>query len=513
MRPTPLLLLGSRVVPPAPCLLPVAISALLSSSCGEPLPSIPLDLSSHDRCGTSVPYVVDASASEIQCLAEDYIYATYVDEEDPIIEDGINVPSPPACCEVCARKDSADEACQAMCKHDLCARAYDAHYAAGQELEACTLPSCGFDLTMCLEEGPHFQWLELRNDQGAEVNVAYGLWTECTSSAADPVRPDGLFRYLEGLGTVPGAGGGLANVEDVVAYCEDKLPDATGVATTLVGDAGDDSTGMAASDAGSDGDPSEPPPRPRACGPYAEERLWVRPTNNFGVWNNQSAGVGVQKAASHPVTVSGGGIAYTLLPCEGRSDAQCLRIDQLSAELSDPELGLAMVIALLEHSELIPMSNDGHIDIRPGALRLAVRYEHDGKETLAMATNDKWGSGLVDALEGHLHLTGISASSDDGTASATMSLHADLLNTQPSAEIVWSIGAGGNRVSLSAVTSDAEHDPIVHHWVIPSVGTWTGDDIEVALPVGRHPVILYADDVHRSRGVAATWVVINPVGA
>jgi hypothetical protein len=129
-----------------------------------------------------------------------------------------------------------------------------------------------------------------------------------------------------------------------------------------------------------------------------------------------------------------------------------------------------------------------------------------------MATNDKGGSGLVDALEGHLHLTGISASSEDGTAFATMSLHADLLNTQPSTEITWHIGAGGNRVSLSAVTSDAELDPIVHRWMIPTVGAWTGDDIEVVLPVGRHPVILYADDVHRSRAVAATWVVIDPVG-
>lgn len=48
--------------------------------------------------------------------------------------------------------------------------------------------------------------------------------------------------------------------------------------------------------------------------------------------------------------------------------------------------------------------------------------------------------------------------------------------------------------------------------MIPTVGTWTGDDIKVDLPAGRHAVILRAEDVHRSRGVAATWIVIERSG-
>lgn len=453
------------------------------------------------------PYVVDASASEIQCLVEEYTYITYAVEADGFTETGTNVPGLPACCEVCARKGTADDACKSLCKYELCERAQDEHYAAGQDLGMCAPPDCGFNLTLCLEEDQlHAQRIDL-----AATDVFHDPWyalrTDCDAVAADLVRPDGLFRYLEGLGAIPGAGGGLADVEDVVEYCQDRPPEVTG------GASGTESTGIGASDTSSgDGQQTEPPPRPRACGPYAEERFWVRPTNNFGAWNHESSGVGVEAGASYPVTVNGGGIAYTLLPCEGAVDAQCLRIDQLSVTLRHPSSGLAIAIALLQHSELIPMSTAGYIDIPPGSLRFAVRYEQDGCETLGMATNDESASGLVDALDGHLHLTGISASSDEGTALARMSLHADLVNTQPSTEIIRKAEARGNRVSLSALSFDAERDPIVHQWMIPNVGRWTGDDLDVELPVGQHAVILRAEDVHRSRGVAATWIVIRPSG-
>jgi hypothetical protein len=494
-----------------------ATLALLAGACGEGLPDVPLDIANHDRCSTSVPpYVVDATASEIQCLVESYTYVTYANENETIMEEAMNVPGTPVCCEVCARKGTADDACGAMCKHDLCTRAYDDHYAAGQALGVCNLPSCGFDLTTCLEEHKlHSQHIDLAATDIFE-DPWYGLRTDCDATAADPVRFDGLFRYLEGLGAIPGAGGGLANVEDVVEYCQDRSPNVTGDApstTTLTGDFDADSTGTGVSDASSGGGQTEPPPpRPRACQPYAEERFWVRPSNNFGTWNRESAGVSVEAGASYPVTVNGGGIAYTLLPCQGAVDAQCLRIDQLSVRLIHPYSALAVSIALLQHSELIPMSTAGHIDIPPESLRFAVRSEQDGEETLGMATNDERVPGRVDALDGHLHLTGISGSSDDGTAFATMSLHADLANTQPSTTIIQNAGARGNRVSLSALTFDAERDPIVHHWMIPKVGSWTGDDLDVELPVGRHAVILRAEDVHRSRGIAATWIVIRPSG-
>ena len=42
------------------------------------------------------------------------------------------------------------------------------------------------------------------------------------------------------------------------------------------------------------------------------------------------------------------------------------------------------------------------------------------------------------------------------------------------------------------------------------VGNWLGDSIALGLPVGRHAVVLYADDVHRARGVAARWVEVTP---
>jgi hypothetical protein len=494
-------------------------ASLLAAGCGEPLPSIPLDISTHNSCAESIPYVVDASASEIQCLVEDYIYISYANEDDMITEEGMNVPGPPVCCEVCATKDTADAACKAMCKHELCDRARDEHYAIGQALSACAPPSCGFNHTKCMNQNQlHIQRIDLL-DLDDDDDPIYGLRTKCRADAMDPARPDGLFRYIEGLDAIPGAHGELAHVQDVVGYCQEdqEQPGNTDgsppPAMTLSGnDSGADSTGAGASDTSPGGDPPEPPSRPQPCGPYAEQRYWVRPTSNFGTWNGESAGLGLDALASYPVTITGGGIAYTLLPCEAAADAQCLRIDQLSARWVHADSGLVVSLGLVQDSELMPMLATGHIDIPSGALRLAVRYEQDGRETLAMANNAERVRGHVDAISGFLHLTGLTATSEDGTMLATMSLHADLENTQPATEIIQNAGAAWNRVSLTARTFDAEFDPLVHHWTIPGVGGWTGDHIEVELPIGRHAVILRADDVHRSRGIAATWIDIIPTG-
>lgn len=494
----------------------VAVGSLLAAGCGEPLPPVPLDISTHDSCAESIPYVVDASASEIQCLVENYIYVSYADQTTTITEEGTNVPGPPACCEVCATKDTADDGCKAMCKRELCDRAYDEHYAIGEDLGTCAPSSCGFSFSSCMNTNLlHPQRIDLVG-VADEDDPSYALRAKCIAVATDPVRPDGLFRYLESLGAIPGAGGGLANVEDVVGYCQEDQPANTGgeppPTTTLPDDAGADSTGTGTSDTSPGGEPPAPPPRPPPCGPYAEERFWVRPTNNFGTWNGESAGLGLDAGASYPVAVTDGGIAYTLLPCRAAVDAQCLRVDQLSVRLLHPDSGLVVSLGLVQHSELIPMSNAGYIDVEPGSLRFAVRYEQDGREMLTMATNGDGARGHVDALGGLLHLTGITASSDDGAMLATMSLHADLGNTQPTTEIIQSAGTAWNRVSLLASTVDAESDPILHQWVIPRVGSWTGDHIEVELPIGRHAVILRADDVHRSRGIAAQWIDIIPAG-
>lgn len=484
-------------------------TSLFFASCGEGLPDVPLDIANHDRCSMSVPYVVDASASEIQCLVEEYRYESNANVLEPIMEEGVNVPGLPACCEVCAVEDTADDACEAMCKHQLCERAQDEHYVIGEELGECLGSSCGFSFESCMStELLHVQWFTLDEAPFPE-GPSYGLRAQCQASALDPVRPDGLFRYLEGLGTIPGAGGGLASVEDVVGYCQDKLRNDTDGGTTHSGDAGADA-GTGDTEPG--GEPSEPPPRPPGCGPHAEQRFWVRPTNNFGTWNDDSTGLGVDGEASHPVTVTGGGIAYTMLPCPAADDSRCLRIDQLSVRVSPPDGNVVVGLGLVEASALMPLSQAGHFDVPPGALRLAVRYEHDDRETLAMAWNHEAVRGHVDAQEGLLRLPGITASSGDGAALARMSLHATLVNTQPATTILQSDRAAWNRVSLTAQTFDAESDPITHRWMIPKVGTWTGDHIEVELPAGRHVVILRADDIHRSRGIAAEWIDVRPEG-
>lgn len=506
----------SRVEGPA-WILAAALAGLVASGCGgEGLPPLPLDISSHDACGSAPPYSVDASASEIQCLVEEYLYVNYADEETTIDEAGANVPGSPVCCEICARNGSADDACQERCKVDLCERAYDEHYAIGQALGTCRGSTCGFSLEACMDTSLlHVQILDIIVDL-APVLVPYGLQTYCSAVATDPARPDGLFRYLEGLDSIPGARGSLAEVDDVVGYCEDRSVSTAGdeapAATTSGANEGIDSSGTGTDTSGA-AHPSEPPRRPRACGPWADDRFWVRPINNFGRWNRDSTGVGLDGDATYPVTVTGGGIAYTMLPCEGPEEAQCVRIDQLSIDMLQPDAGVALSFGLVEESGLFPSSAEGYLEIHRGALRFVVYHEHAGRETLVIAQNDESVRGYVDPRGGLLHLTNITASSHDGAVAVSLSLHADLHNTQPSTEIIGNSGVSGTRVSLTAATFDAEHDPIEHHWMIPGVGSWIGDHLDVEVPIGRHAVILRAVDVHRSQGVAARWITVNPSGA
>lgn len=138
----PIVYAGPRCLRASRC-TPAAIAAMLSTGCIEPLPPVSLDFSNHDQCAYAVPYVVDASASEIQCLVEDYVYVTYVGEDGALSAEGMNVPGPPACCEVCATRGTADDACKAMCKHELCARAYDEHYSMARRATQSRSPMAG----------------------------------------------------------------------------------------------------------------------------------------------------------------------------------------------------------------------------------------------------------------------------------------------------------------------------------------------------------------------------------
>jgi hypothetical protein len=103
---------------------------MAASGCGEGLPPVPIDLSSHDACAGPPPLDVDASAAEIQCRIDSYVFQINDDAGMPTMtEQGTNELGDPICCEVCAVEDTADDACEALCKHGLCRRARDAHIA------------------------------------------------------------------------------------------------------------------------------------------------------------------------------------------------------------------------------------------------------------------------------------------------------------------------------------------------------------------------------------------------
>jgi hypothetical protein len=494
---------------------------LFLGGCGEGISPVGLDASQHDRCTGAPPLAVDASASEIQCRVDDYVFSTNADEATPIAEQGTNVPGSPICCEVCAVEGTADDVCESTCKHELCSRARDIHVMVGQRLsgfDVCGLVDCGFSFEACIDTNLlHIQAI-VTNQNPTQF---YGLQASCHAGADEPARADGLFTYLEELDGVPGASGSLGNVQDVVAYCLDAqaggATDMPPESTTLVGtstpplDDGADSTGGTgvATDTGEAPDPGRVP-TPVPCGPYAEERFWVRPTNNFGTWNEVSGGVLGNGAAMYDAVVTGGGISYTMFPCEGVPGATCIRLDRLSVQLAETASGLVMRLSMQEDPLPMPITDQGHFDVPPGAVRLAVRYGREGEPWLVAATNAERARGHIDAIARTIRIEGLGASSEQGDTLATLALEGTLTNTQPRTEIVESHSPRDGSLLLTAETVDAELDPIEHQWTIPGVGSWRGDAITPSLPPGRHAVILYADDVHRARGVAARWLDVAP---
>lgn len=275
---------------------------------------------------------------------------------------------------------------------------------------------------------------------------------------------------------------------------------------------GADSTGGNTS-AGEPPTPGKEPAPPTQCGPWAEERFWVRPTNNFGAWNETSAGVYAMDAAAHEALVDAGGISCTMFPCIDSSGAECIRIDQLSAQLVDASSRFVMRLSMVDDSSLIPVTSRGHFEVPPGALRMTVRHELNDQQRLFTATNSEQAHGRIVDDARSMYIQGLTVSSEQGEAIATLALSAKLTNTQPSTKIIESRDPRDGRLLLRAETFDADLDPVIHRWIIPGVGSWRGDVISPALPVGRHAVILYADDVHRARDASARWLEIAPTGA
>lgn len=492
-------------------LLPVA---LLGLACGEPLPTIPLDPSAHDACSESLPYTVDASSSEIQCFIENYVTTISGGLIVPSTPTEVitNQPGDPICCEVCANKGTADQACDAMCNWQACDRARDDHIDMGNLLGVCDPPDCGFDFESCMAYGGlHSQWINVVDGLQGGQDDFYALQVDCEAHAVDSARPDGLFTYLEELDGVPNAGGKTAEVTDVVEWCSEKSSASGGAdnnATWNSTSNNADGTGEGTTtDAPSDG--ADASALPERCGPWATQRMAANPTDNFGTWNDQSEGSHSSGVNSQPIDIAGGGIEYRVLPCGVGTSQECLRIDRLSVRLVDPASMLEFDLNLLEKTEPMPIAPTGWVEIPAGALHLGVRYTLERSDVLVHASNTAKARARLDPFEGQMELVDLEASSNDGDLGANLSLRGTLLNTQPQPKIIVTPGPAWNEVVLSASTYDAELDPITHRFIVLGQGTWTTDTLELSLPPGRHAVVLYADDIHGARGIAATWVEIG----
>jgi hypothetical protein len=121
-------------------------------------------------------------------------------------------------------------------------------------------------------------------------------------------------------------------------------------------------------------------------------------------------------------------------------------------------------------------------------------------------------NGYVDLKKRTIALPNVSATNQEGNLVAVMDLVGTLVNMQPSAAISHTPGSAWDLVVLTALSTDPEDDPLTHRWMIPGVGSLSGDTVITRLPEGKHAVILYADDPLRARDVTATWIeILQPI--
>jgi len=306
----------------------------------------------------------------------------------------------------------------------------------------------------------------------------------------------------------------------VVAWCLDLAGPSTGGADAAGNGGGDAGTGAdgtggdttsGTTTAGGGGGPGMSP-QPPPCGPWAMQRTATNPTDNYGTWNEDSEGAGSDGTSSYPLEITKGALEYSVFPCEGLTSQDCLRIDRLSVVFVDPDSMVEISLNLLDRTPLMPISSAGDVDVPIGALRFGAHYLWDGIGVLVHTSNAAIARARIDPVQGKVDLVDIVAHSDEGDLVANLSLHGDLINTQPRPKIAVTPGSAWNRVVLTAQTTDAESDPLTHRWMVLGEGTWGGDSVEVTLPEGRHAVVLYADDVHKARGITATWVEISRGG-
>ncbi len=354
----------------------------------------------------------------------------------------------------------------------------------------------------------------------------YALEANCNAVSLDSARSDGLFKYLEGLDGVPGSSGSIAEVTDVVQWCLDISEEATNGGGSDAAGAAD--AGVTSADGGSSSqetstdsteasgsgettDGAEIPPQPSACGPSAMQRTAAHPTDNFGTWTG-GYGIGIEDTTSYALAVQGGGIEYSVLPCHGSPTLECIRIDALSFTFMEPESLFELHLGLVDRTSLLFVSTAGEINVPAGELRFVSVYEWEGVRKRVEASNTTDAHLRIDTVNGEFELADVSATTKSGDLVAEFSSRGDLVNTQPRSQILVSQGSSWNKIVLTAQTTDAESDPVVHQWTVLGGGQWQGDSVELTLSEGRHAVVLFAEDVHRARGVTATWVEIGEGG-
>lgn len=283
------------------------------------------------------------------------------------------------------------------------------------------------------------------------------------------------------------------------------MPQSDGSADATSGSAAD--SGSADTTAGEGGEPPVPPAPveiPPLCDGLSRDGA-VRRGNNTIAWTPGSAARAWDGSASYGVTVSGGGLDYTVISCGGPGGGRCVRLDRLAIEASQPDAGLHARVGLVAESDVVPLNAAGRFEIPPGNLDILVHYSVRGEDVALRVSNAAPVLGWIDADRRTFLLAGLHAALPSG-AGIYADMRGTLLNTQPTLSVRFARDTSSGRARLTAQARDAENDDVELRWFLPGVGGWIGRDVVVPMPSKRTPVLLFATDAAGARSATAGWL-------
>jgi hypothetical protein len=430
---------------------------------GEPLPPSIVG----DQCGDDI----DNLGWKVNCVVDSLVYDSNSDAllaslpDCPFISCGFLLPNlfenAFACCEGSAPAPTTDIECQGVCLKAACKKAEAAHNA--MIYDSCPLGPAvfggnGFDFQGCLSGDLTAHVFHCNFTCGGDeaCNDQYQLQIDCEAHGNEVAGPDGWFQWIND--------GDPDNDHDM---CVDSQ--------TLT---------LAPKDFGLQDSASE------ALGTVAEV-----------TWSTINS-YDVETTADIEVDIS-----YDVVGC---SSGSCLELSRLDLSTSDFSVeGVAIAdptLSLVGVGSLPTVNGQGNFVYPAGTLEFMLDYVvAGGRETLT-GTNSGMVTGYLNPASNVFMISNLDFSYTDVMIQAALSVDivGDYTERAPVASFVRVSEPKycTSPVVFDATSTDADSDPLTHHWQVDGGAVSVGTPFSKVLSAGDHVISLLTTDDHGRSDVA-----------